>query len=251
MRFIKNKGTIPDSLKSDKTNEIRKEVIKKQSYNSKHNNYYKKDDIKEKLKGVYENKCAYCEKSLLDWYPNVEHYRPKSIYYWLMFSWDNLLPACPQCNTNKGDKFKLNGTKVVYEEELLEEIHNDIENYNAKEKPLMINPEVDNVENKIKYEKTGKINSYDDRCKYTIDICKLNRDDLVERRKKVYDDFERRVVKLKKEFKVATKEEIKKDIEARIKQETSKFIENAFNEGVEFLLFRRYIAKEFLSEILR
>lgn len=54
-------------------------------------------------------KCAYCEWSPLaiDWSP-TEHFRPKGTYWWLAWSWSNLLFACQWCNTtHKGTRFPL------------------------------------------------------------------------------------------------------------------------------------------------
>ncbi|MFJ9385216.1 hypothetical protein ACIROD_15915 [Peribacillus sp. NPDC101481] len=73
---------------------------------------YNEKDVKEALHKMFHGKCAYCE-SKISYATNldVEHYRPKSRvqqdredarglhgYYWLAWDWDNLLPACPQCN---------------------------------------------------------------------------------------------------------------------------------------------------------
>lgn len=65
-------------------------------------------------------KCCYCERKLLESYNDVEHFRPKARadrspgsthtygYWWLAFSWENLLFACPTCNrSGKNDKFPL------------------------------------------------------------------------------------------------------------------------------------------------
>ena len=43
----------------------------------------------------------------IDWSP-VEHFRPKSSYWWLTWTWDNLLFACQWCNTkHKRSQFPL------------------------------------------------------------------------------------------------------------------------------------------------
>jgi uncharacterized protein (TIGR02646 family) len=53
-------------------------------------------------------KCCYCEErqQSVKW-KHVEHYRPRSSYWWLSWTWDNLLFACEQCNTSKGPSFPL------------------------------------------------------------------------------------------------------------------------------------------------
>ncbi len=65
-------------------------------------------------------KCCYCEQKVQLRFNDVEHYRPKCRadrrpgcslnhgYWWLAFSWDNLLFACPGSNrSEKNDLFPL------------------------------------------------------------------------------------------------------------------------------------------------
>jgi|HubBroStandDraft_3_1064219.scaffolds.fasta_scaffold180820_1 hypothetical protein len=54
-------------------------------------------------------KCAYCETptSVVD-YGDVEHFRPKSKYWWLAYSYENYLASCAICNQKfKSDDFLL------------------------------------------------------------------------------------------------------------------------------------------------
>lgn len=55
------------------------------------------------------NKCAYCETpTRVVAYGDVEHFRPKSIYWWLAYSYENYLPSCTACNQEyKKDYFEL------------------------------------------------------------------------------------------------------------------------------------------------
>ena len=63
------------------------------------------------LERCHHGKCCYCETLFDDHnpyaYSEVEHWRPKSSYYWLAYSWDNLLLSCGFCNKKKGDLFPL------------------------------------------------------------------------------------------------------------------------------------------------
>lgn len=65
-------------------------------------------------------KCCYCEFKIPCSFNDVEHYRPKTRanklpgcssthgYWWLAFTWNNLLFACPRCNrSEKNDRFPL------------------------------------------------------------------------------------------------------------------------------------------------
>lgn len=65
---------------------------------------YDKEDVIERLKNDFHNKCYICEiKDLQD--PNVEHLLPhkNGIYSERMFDWQNLFWACPHCNSVKNN----------------------------------------------------------------------------------------------------------------------------------------------------
>jgi hypothetical protein len=64
---------------------------------------------KTRLKKDSGGKCAYCESPTdVVAHGDVEHFRPKSIYWWLVYCFDNHLFACQICNQSfKGDKFPL------------------------------------------------------------------------------------------------------------------------------------------------
>ena len=47
---------------------------------------YKTKAVEEKLYEIYHLKCAYCERDISDDDKHIEHYRPKSRYYWLAYS---------------------------------------------------------------------------------------------------------------------------------------------------------------------
>ena len=54
------------------------------------------------------NKCAYCESPAESQHGDVEHFRPKSVWWWLALCYDNYLLSCQICNQSyKGDKFPL------------------------------------------------------------------------------------------------------------------------------------------------
>ncbi|KHA76765.1 hypothetical protein NC77_21890 [Janthinobacterium lividum] len=60
--------------------------------------HYRHADIKEALRLSSNGKCAFCECIPEGGYLEVEHFKPSSIYHQFTFVWDNLLPACAQCN---------------------------------------------------------------------------------------------------------------------------------------------------------
>jgi 5-methylcytosine-specific restriction endonuclease McrA len=67
-------------------------------------------DVKQDLWKRQFYKCCFCESKIVDKYNDVEHYRPKaeadrspvhadtSGYWWLAWTWDNLMFSCPLCN---------------------------------------------------------------------------------------------------------------------------------------------------------
>lgn len=206
----KNLNEIPNSLKTDNlsishnpartTNERRMEIIRQGDYppSGSSRNYdsrYKLEDIKACLREIYHNKCAYCETSLEQLH--VEHYRPKrGGYYWLVYSWDNLLLSCPICNGNKRDFFPiLAQSKVVYDEnrDTLDQINTMSALYDNLEKPMLINPETvsEQILDASGFDKNGSMFSGDKFMKKTIEVCDLNRKSLKERRKKIWDDLKK------------------------------------------------------------
>jgi hypothetical protein len=78
---------------------------------------YGRREVREALNAAFLYKCAYCESPYGATQPvDVEHYRPKGAvltssgqlltpgYYWLAATWDNLLPACIDCNRTREQK---------------------------------------------------------------------------------------------------------------------------------------------------
>jgi len=83
---------------------------------------YASEAVKAQLEACHHGKCCYCETVIPQpyAYSHVEHWRPKSSsrqerdeervrpgYYWLAYSWDNLLWSCAFCNSSKSDLFPL------------------------------------------------------------------------------------------------------------------------------------------------
>lgn len=87
-----------------------------------------------------DKRCAICEKDKSKpdgGFGDVEHYRPKSIYWWLAYNPYNYYLSCFDCNRYfKGDYFPLsdNQSNTVYSD------RKNIRN----EKPLLLNPILDN-----------------------------------------------------------------------------------------------------------
>ncbi len=110
------------------------------------NAIYGDESVKESLVAMQHEKCAYCESKVTHVSAgDVEHFRPKGRskqadgtvllvrgYWWLAYTWDNLLFACAKCNqSGKRDLFPLgNAANVCLQPS----------DPLAKESPLFIDP---------------------------------------------------------------------------------------------------------------
>ena len=70
--------------------------------------------VKDQLKLEAYDKCAYCEApNSMVAYGDVEHYRPKSVYWWLAYNYDNYLVSCQLCNQSyKSDNFPVKNARI-------------------------------------------------------------------------------------------------------------------------------------------
>lgn len=70
---------------------------------------------KDRLRDDTLGKCAYCEAPTAGVaHGDVEHFRPKSVYWWLAFSFDNYLYSCQICNQSfKSDNFPISGNRLA------------------------------------------------------------------------------------------------------------------------------------------
>ncbi len=196
---------------------------------------YKVASVQKELKKIYHLKCAYCEQKLLDAPKHIEHYRPKDIYYWLAYSWDNLLLCCGSCNSSKGTDFATENNQVVYNNETFENIHTLGNSYDEIENPKIINPEKEDVLDLIVFDTDGKISSEDERVHHTIEeACNLNRDELVQLRMLLITDFTNR---MKEHYLYFSKNG---DI-SRFKPDVENFIQNCKKEN-EFYAFRYFVS---------
>ncbi len=66
-------------------------------------------DVRGALYAMHGRVCAYCEHDLpRNDRGDVEHFRPKSVYWWIAYAFENYLLSCSVCNRNlKGDRFPL------------------------------------------------------------------------------------------------------------------------------------------------
>jgi len=221
-----------------------------------------KDSIKWTLKQIYYEKCAYCESYIKNDFGEIEHFRPKNrlknedtkcdksySYYWLSFSWSNLIPSCKRCNGAKSNCFDILGTRASYNDEKLEDLHFKVAEYNDLEQPKLLHPEYDTFEDKISFDAGGKIISEDERVKYTVKICDLNREKLLSSRGSILTEFIDNLLEQYLGYEVFMNkykdfDEALKKFEFIIKE----FCKQAQNE-YEYSLIRKYTINNFESII--
>lgn len=238
----------PDGIPSPPktTHKRRLELIKNGAYidEGNYNNRYKQSDTKKALKHIYKNKCAFCEQKVEQ--SHVEHYRPKYIYYWLAYSWDNLIIACGFCNFYKGVNFDLLGNKLSFQNtsENIRKIHCSSSKNDELEKPKMVNPEITNPNGKILFHRNGIIESKDDRFAYTIEKCRIDRKYLNDERRKILDIFQRDIKSA-----ILEKSTIN-DQKVEIEAITRKFIRDSEDEDLPFLGFRRFAISNWLTDLV-
>jgi len=228
----------------------RQEIIDNGGYidTDNYNSRYKYSDVKTALNNLYHKKCAFCEQRVE--VPHVEHFRPKSIYYWLAYSWDNLLLACSTCNSLKGNRFNIIGLQysfVFNATNTYKNIHSSCAMLDNVEQPLLINPETEDSSSDFIFDKNGGVRSNNLRVAHTINECGLSRDDLKYQRKKILDDFKRDVESSFLENS-GDIDKLKAEIGAYIKQ----FFRRSQSSEESFTVFRRYgVENSWLNEIIK
>lgn len=224
--------------------------------------------VRDSLKIIYKNKCAYCEK--LSHKPKIDHHRPKGKvvgagnqnngYYWLCYEWTNLLPSCTDCNSieAKSSRYPINGnrnnthpthgnppvtnsTAFIYDSV-----------FNATELPLLLHPEYCIPENNFNFDKQGKIIGITPEGLQTVEVLKLDNPDLNGWRRKIYEDMLADLQGVvRKYFRANPISE--NNFDELIFDWTEKLVKQANDETLEYTLFRKFILKNinifFISEL--
>ncbi|MGJ6980951.1 AAA family ATPase [Aestuariimicrobium soli] len=146
-------------------------------------------EVLDELTRMFRGKCGYCESELgpatVD---NVDHYRPPrdalgsdgsvspDHYWWLAYTWANLILACTDCIKHKGARFPVVGERIGPDDQL------------SAEQPLLVNPR-DHLEDPYRllvFQADGTVASTDARGIATIEVLALNRRALVKARAQVW-----------------------------------------------------------------
>lgn len=159
-----------------------------------HKGRYGHAEVRRALDDMLHRKCAYCESRCrhVTW-DHVEHYRPKKAvkengeirtpgYYWLGYTWKNLLLACPRCNQSKGSRFPVRGTRARGPTDSL-----------RAEGALLLDPVADEPADHLAFDTaTGEVapRAGSPRGDATIRTCGLDRQGLNDVRRARVDDLE-------------------------------------------------------------
>ena len=148
---------------------------------------YAHGSVKNTLLKAQHHKCCYCESKFRATYPGaVEHFRPKGAvqqernqgreypgYYWLAYSWENLLVSCHSCNSKKGTLFPLSDPGARARS------HRDDM---GAECPLLVDPASEEPRQHIRFRGPAS-EPLTERGQETIRVLDLNRSDLEEERR--------------------------------------------------------------------
>ncbi len=120
LRRIRSKNAIHHNFYGKRKEAFEKELllnerrIKRGEKDNHEFRSYRWKPAKEQLLAETGNKCAYCEAlTSVVAFGDVEHYRPKSIYWWLTYCYDNYLVSCQICNQRfKKDDFPIQNRRM-------------------------------------------------------------------------------------------------------------------------------------------
>lgn len=245
---------IPISLNNATAEQLRNDLINAEKWikTDKYENQYKKTGTTNALDKISET-CIFCQQKLTiatgnDDARSVEHFRPKSKYWWLSLSWDNLFPVCIKCNKEKDDNFDCLGTQITnIRIGDLAKIHFLATDYQSIENPKLLHPELDTPEAHLEFTLKGNIKSNGStKGEYTIDTCKLERLDLIGKIKNIFDTFEENVSLILFDGSKTSPQKQNEILRCYFD-----FQNDSKNDRSEFSGFKRYIFKHFFTNLIR
>lgn len=178
------------------------------------------------LEDEFNGKCAFCDQNTEreDLVPTIHRFRPRRLaknlnneissdhYHWYAYEWKNLYLACRNCNEHKSAYFPVASQRAGKA--------TPIEKVDEVEERVFIDPCIDDPEEFFFYENDGSIRSNNQYGQVTINLFKLNRIHLRNRRKSIITNS-------------------LKNISFKTSINTENFKTNA-----EFLGLRRYLVKK-------
>lgn len=147
------------------------------------------------LRTLFNGKCAYCESLVPKGSSETfDHFRPrhsarglkkefaKDHYWWLIYEWGNLYYVCQTCNRFKSSWFPVEKERAAF--------GTQPRKLRAEEKALLIDPCHDRPEHHLLFRRNGEVEPVSFKGRVTIDILKLNRNELIQARAATLDKLE-------------------------------------------------------------
>lgn len=138
-------------------------------------------------------KCAYCETPATETATiDIDSFRPKSDamnldgtvskdhYWWLIYDWANLVPACVNCNRLKGRRFPIQGQRAPV---------GATGDALRAESPLLVNPFEDQPADELVFAEDGLVAGKTERGRVSVEVYSLNRETLVTSRRESLSEF--------------------------------------------------------------
>jgi uncharacterized protein (TIGR02646 family) len=246
--------SVPISLNNTTADQLRNDLISAGNWinQQRYKARFKQQNTKNAL-DLMSDTCIFCQQKLTIATGNedarsVEHFRPKSLYWWLAYSWDNLFSVCIKCNNEKGDKFDCFNPRITnIRTSDLANIHTLAADYQVAENPKLLHPELDEPETHLKYTLKGNI-EHDNSIKgaYTIQTCQLERLDLIGKRKSVFDIFVENINLILLDGSKNSDEKRNAILKCYFDFQT-----DAQNDRSEFSGFKRYLFTHFFRDLLK
>jgi len=162
-------------------------IRRQQKYSNSQDNNFRQEFLPV-LRDEFNGKCAYCESliNLASSHSEYDHFRPKQSargfdgeaseahYWWLVYDWNNIYYSCTKCNMYKSTWFPVEGERAG-----LNTRRQDLLRF---EKNLLVDPCWDEPDEHFKYDQEAKLVGTTPNGVASIDIIKLNREDLVAER---------------------------------------------------------------------
>ena len=150
--------------------------------------------VKDKLKTIFKNKCAFCETNThVGAHKDIEHYRFKTHYYWLAYEWTNFLLVCQICNRDfKKIQFPIENIANRVRKHPLS-ITGELDrnkcqifsNSLCSEKPLLLHPALDNPNEHLQFLANGAVEGLTCKGRVSINVYGLKRENLRKARENI------------------------------------------------------------------
>ncbi|NVM66610.1 uncharacterized protein (TIGR02646 family) [Mucilaginibacter sp. SG538B] len=193
------RSDIPKSFTSSTILQL-KEIVRdfySRNFNERKQDNFRFPELPSDSRSAVENefgqKCAYCESKLGSFSPSaIDNFRPQrgarglkrdfydDLYWWLAYEWENTYLACPECSYQKGTWFPIANKRALAGTFGLDLL---------TEKPSLIDPCHDNPAKHFSFSEEGEMIPATKRGEITIEILKLNRENLVKARKEALKQF--------------------------------------------------------------